>query len=310
MAAQVFGRASSGLLVLWLVSMMGFMLLALTPGDPARLILSASSADIPTPEVVAAKRAELGLDAPLYVRYTTWAGAALRGDFGISYRTGEPVWDMYLKRLPATLMLAGLSLTIVLCVAVPLGIAAAYHRGGRLDMLLQVIAVIGAAAPGFWLALLLILVFAATLRWLPALGTPTLAGMVLPAVVLALPSIAVLARLLRASMLDALTQPYMTTALAKGRLRHDAMIVHALPNVLVTQIPVVALNVAHLLTGTVVIETVFAFPGVGRLAVDAALVGDMPVLVLCIVMAALCYIMCNWLADVGMAASDPRIRTL
>jgi ABC-type dipeptide/oligopeptide/nickel transport system permease component len=174
--------------------------------------------------------------------------------------------------------------------------------------MLQAVAVLGAAAPGFWVALVLILVFAATLRWLPAIGSPTLAGVILPAVVLALPNIAVVARLMRASTLDALGQAYITTARGKGRSRRGALLVHALPNALVGVLTAVALELAYLLTGTVVVETVFAYPGVGRLAVDAALVGDLPVVSLCVLVAALVYLLCNWLADLGMVLLDPRLR--
>ncbi|NJM08602.1 ABC transporter permease [Candidatus Gracilibacteria bacterium] len=177
-----------------------------------------------------------------------------------------------------------------------------------LDGLLQGVAVLGAAAPGFWIALVLILVFAATLRWLPALGSPTLAGIILPAFVLALPNIAVVSRLIRAATLDALGQAYVTTARGKGRSQRGALLVHALPNALTGVLTAVTLELAYLLTGTVVVETVFAYPGVGRLAVDAALVGDLPLLALAMMVAAVCYLVCNWLADVGMILLDPRIR--
>jgi peptide/nickel transport system permease protein len=298
----------SGMLVLWMVSMLAFGLLALAPGDPARLILNATGADVPTPEVVAAKRVELGLDRPLHARYLGWLGGALRGDFGRSYRTARPVGAMYGERLPATLLLACLALAISLCVALPLGAIAAIKRGSLLDASAQLVAVLGAAVPGFWIALVLILIFAATLRWLPALGSPTLPGMTLPAVVLALPNIAVLSRLVRATTLDALGQEYMTTARAKGRSAREAMIFHALPNVAAALVTPVALEIAYLLTGTVIVETVFAYPGVGRLAVEAALVRDMPVLAVCVLAAGSIYVICNWCADFGMAALDPRLR--
>jgi peptide/nickel transport system permease protein len=309
MVAVLLGRVIGGVLVLWLVSMLAFGLLAFAPGDPARLVLSASGVDLPTPEMVAAKRAELGLDAPAPMRYLGWLTSAVQGDFGASYRTGRPALEVYAERFPATLLLAGLAVIVTLAVGVPLGVAAAAKRGGALDALLQGVAVLGAAAPGFWVALVLILVFAATLRWLPALGSPTLAGMVLPAAVLALPNIAIVARLVRAGTLDALGQLYITTARGKGRSARGALLHHALPNVLVGTLTAVTLEIAYLLTGTVIVETVFAYPGVGRLAADAALVRDMPVLALCVLMAATIYLLCNWLADLGMALLDPRIRT-
>jgi len=307
--AQLLGRLGSGMLVLWLVSLLAFGLLALVPGDPARLILNASGVDVPSPGEVAAKRAELGLDRPPHLRYLNWLGGALRGDFGRSYRSARPVHSMYVERLPATILLACLALAISLGVAIPIGALAAIRRGGMLDAVAQVVAVLGAAVPSFWIALVLILIFAATLRWLPALGSPTLPGMILPALVLALPNIAVLSRLMRAATLDALTQEYMVTARAKGHSQRGGLIFHALPNVAVTLITPIALEIASLLTGTVIVETVFAYPGVGRLAVEAALMGDMPVLALCVLGAGSIYVFCNWGADIGMAALDPRVRS-
>lgn len=304
----LLGRALHSLLILWLVSLLAFALLALAPGDPARLVLAATGGEPPTTAEVAAKRAELGLDEPPPARYLAWLGGALQGDFGLSYRSGRPAWELYVERLPATLLLAGVALALTLVVAMPLGVLAAARRGGPLDGMLQVVAVVGAAAPGFWVALILLLVFAAKLRWLPALGSPTPAGLLLPAVVLALPNIAVIARLVRAATLDALGQAYITTARGKGRSRQGALLFHALPNALVGVLTAVALELAYLLTGTVVVETVFAYPGVGRLAVDAALVRDLPVLALCVLAAAVVYLLCNWLADLGMVLLDPRIR--
>ncbi|NJO81376.1 MAG: ABC transporter permease [Blastochloris sp.] len=305
----ILGRALQSALILWLVSVLAFALLAFAPGDPARLALAAGGVDVPTPEMVAAKRAALRLEDPLPTRYFAWLADALRGDFGVSYRSGRPTWDLYAERFPATLLLAGVAVLLTLILALPLGVAAAARRGGGLDNVLQVVAVLGAAAPGFWVALVLILVFAATLRWLPAIGGPTLAGVILPALVLALPNIAIVSRLVRAATLDALGQAYITTALGKGRSRRGALILHALPNALVGVLTAVTLELAYLLTGTVVIETVFAYPGVGRLAVDAALVGDLPVVTLCVLAAAVIYLLCNWLADLGMVLLDPRLRT-
>ncbi|MCU0494623.1 MAG: ABC transporter permease [Chloroflexaceae bacterium] len=310
MLAQLLARVGGGFLVLWLVSLLAFGLLALAPGEPARLLLTAEGVTMPTPELVAAKRAELRLDDPLPTRYMHWLAGALRGDFGASYRTGRAVWAVYSERFPATLMLAGLTLLLSLAVALPLGVISALRRGSMLDTLLQGVAVLGASAPGFWVALILMLVFAATLRWLPALGSPTLAGMLLPAITLALPNVAVLARLLRAATLDALGQAYMVTAQAKGYSTRGAVWFHALPNVWPTLVTAVTLEAAYLLTGTVIIETVFAYPGVGRLAVDAALVGDMPMLALCVLVAATIYVLSNGLADLLLLLLDPRVRPL
>lgn len=305
---QFVGRLLSGLLVLWMVSMLAFLIIHLAPGDPARMLLSASGLDAPPAEAVAEKRRELGLDRPLLSQYVSWIGAVVQGDFGVSYRSGKPVWSMYRERLPATLLMAGLALTVSLSIAIPLGLISAIKRHSLLDYTAQFLAVIGAAIPSFWIALVLILVFAAKLRWLPALGSATFKGMMLPAIVLALPNIALTSRLVRATTLDVLDQQYIVTARAKGRSEYGLLFGHALPNIAASLITPISLELAFLLTGTVIIETVFAYPGVGRMAVEAALVGDMPVLGLAVLIAGGIYVIANWCADIGMAALDPRLR--
>jgi peptide/nickel transport system permease protein len=304
MIAQALARCA---FQLWLVSVLAFGLLVATPGDPARMILSASGLDLPTQPEVDAKRRELGLDLPLAQRYAHWLAGAVRGDFGRSYRTARPVTAMYWERLPATLALALLALALTLAIALPVGVVAAYH--GRVgEAVLQGVVLFGGAVPGFWLSLLLILLFAATLRWLPALGSPTPHGMVMPAVALALPHVAVLARLARAAMRDAIATDAFRTARAKGNSRARAALRHALPHVFVSVLAVLGLEAAYLITGAAVLESVFAYPGVGRLAVDAALVGDLPVLAFCVLMASVVYGVCSLLADIAATRIDPRLR--
>ncbi len=305
---QSAGRLVSGLIVLWMVSMLAFLIIHAAPGDPARMLLSANGLDAPPAEAVAAKRRELGLDQALFSQYATWMRRIGQGDFGMSYRSGKPVWQMYRERLPATLLMAGLALTLSLSIAIPLGLISAIKRHSILDYAAQLLAVIGAAIPGFWIALVLMLVFAAKLRWLPALGSATFKGMLLPAIILALPNIALTSRLVRATTLDVLNQQYIVTARAKGRSEHGLLFVHALPNIATSLITPISLELAFLLTGTVIIEHVFAYPGVGRMAVEAALVGDMPVLGLAVLIAGGIYVIANWCADLGMAALDPRLR--
>jgi len=306
----VLFRLLSALPVLLVVSVLAFGLQALAPGDPARLLLEASGLNPAPPEAVAAKRAELHLDDPLPVRYWDWLSRALRGDLGRSFRSYRPVADLYLERLPATIALTAAAALLSVVIAVPLGAVAAYHRGGVLDGVAQVVAVIGAAVPGFWLSLVLIFIFAAKLRWLPAFGSVTPTGIILPAVVLALHNIAVLTRLTRAAMLDVLGQEYITVAHAKGLATARVARRHVLPNVLVPVLTVLGLEVAGLMTGAAVVEYVFAWPGIGKMAVDAALLRDVPVIVGFAVAAGLIFVTVNLVVDLAAAALDPRARSI
>jgi peptide/nickel transport system permease protein len=296
--------------VLLVVSVLAFTLQALAPGDPARLLLEASGLNPAPPEAVAAKRAELRLDDPLPVRYLDWLRRALTGDLGRSFRSYRPVAALYLERLPATAALAGTAAVLSAVVAVPLGTLAAYHRGRLADAAAQIIAVLGAAVPGFWIALVLIYVFAARLGWLPAFGSLTPKGIILPAAVLALHHLALLTRLTRAAVLDVLGQEFIAVARAKGLATRAIARRHVLPNVLVPVLTVLGLEVAGLLTGAAVVEYVFAWPGIGKMAVDAALLRDTPIIVGFAVAAGLIFVTVNLLVDVAAAALDPRARSM
>lgn len=308
MVSYLLGRLGWAVLVMLVVSVLAFGLYALAPGDPARLLLAASGMNPVPEEAVVAKRAEMGLDDPLVIRYLTWLGGAVRGDLGRSFRSYQPVTRLYLERLPATLILATLATFLSCVIAVPLGTLAAYRRGGPLDTLAQVIAVLGVALPSFWVALIAMFVFAATLQWLPAFGSLTPQGIVMPAGVLALANLAVLTRLTRATVLDALSQEYVTVAKAKGLMTSLIARRHLLPNVVVPILTVLGLELAHALTGAVVIEYIFAWPGVGKLAVDAALLGDVPIVIGFATLAGLAFVLVNLAVDVGAAVLDPRIR--
>ncbi|MGI8552754.1 MAG: ABC transporter permease [Dehalococcoidia bacterium] len=310
MIRYLSGRLLSAVPVLLVVSILAFGLQALAPGDPARLLLEASGLSPVPPEALAAKRAELHLNDPLPVRYFDWLGHAVQGDFGRSFRSYRPVTSLYLERMPATALLAGVAAALSALVALPLGALAAYHRGKLLDGLAQVVAVLGTAVPGFWIALVLIFFFAAKLRWLPAFGTPTPKGIIMPAVVLALHNIAVLTRLTRAAMLDVLTQEFVTVARAKGLGTLAIARGHVLPNVLVPILTVLGLELAGLMTGAAVVEYVFAWPGVGKMAVDAALLRDTPIIVGFAVVAGLIFVLVNLVVDLSAAALDPRARRI
>lgn len=303
-------RLLSSVPVMLVTSLLAFALQSLAPGDPARLLVEASGLNPAPPEAVAAKRAELGLDRPLPQRYLLWLTNALRGDLGRSFRSYRPVVSLYQERLPATAALAVVAGALTTVVALPLGTLAAYHRGRAPDMVAQVVAVVGAAVPGFWLALLLMVLFAVKLRLLPAFGSLTLKGIILPAVVLAIHNMALLTRLTRAAMLDVLSLEFVTVARAKGLREWAVAQRHVLPNVLVPVLTVLGLEVAGLMTGAVVVEYVFAWPGIGKMVVDAALLRDVPVVTGFAVMAGLVFVLTNLLVDVTVAAVDPRTRRI
>jgi ABC-type dipeptide/oligopeptide/nickel transport system permease component len=301
-------RLAWSVVVMLVVSMLSFGLYALAPGDPARLLLQASGMNPVPEEAVAAKRAEMRLDEPVPIRYLTWLGGAVQGDLGRSFRSYQPVTSLYLERLPATLLLALLATTLSCIIAVPLGTLAAYHQGRPLDGLAQAVAVTGVALPSFWVALIAMFVFAATLQWLPAFGSLTPQGIVLPAGVLALANLAILTRLTRATVLDVLSQEYVMVARAKG-LSHDLIARrHLLPNAVVPILTVLGLELAHTLTGAVVVEYIFAWPGIGKLAVDAALFGDVPIVVGFATLAGLAFVLINLTVDIWAAFLDPRVR--
>jgi peptide/nickel transport system permease protein len=310
MSRYVAGRLLAALPVLLVVSVLAFSLQALAPGDPARLLLEASGLNPPPPEAIAAKRAELRLDDPLPVRYADWLTDALRGDLGRSYRSYQPVSKLYLERLPATLTLAVLAVSLSAVVAVPLGAIAAYQRGKALDGVAQILAVTGAAIPGFWISLVFMFIFAAKLRWLPAFGSLTPKGIIMPAVVLALTHSAIITRLTRAATLDVLGQEFVSVARAKGLRGLTIARRHVLPNVLVPVLTVLGLELAGLITGAAVVEYVFAWPGIGKMAVDAALLRDTPVIVGFAVAAGVIFVIVNLSVDLIVAAVDPRARKI
>jgi ABC-type dipeptide/oligopeptide/nickel transport system permease component len=220
------------------------------------------------------------------------------------------VTELYLSRIGATALLAAVSTLLSLLVALPLGILAAYQRGRPVDRVAQVVVALGGSMPGFWVGLLLVLAFAVELHWLPAFGSPTPSGIILPAVVLAVANVAVLTRLTRSSVLDVLSQEFVTVAHAKGLTGGAVLLHHVLRNTSIPLLTVLGLVFANLMVGTAVVEYVFSWPGIGRLAVDSALLRDQPVVVGFTVAAGLIFTTMNLLVDLGIAIVDPRIRSV
>lgn len=290
------------------ISIISFALLNLAPGDPAEILLRLQQPGTEPPrEAVLAFREELKLNDPLPLRYGRWLVQAVMGDLGDSYRTGRPVALELARRLPVTLLLTGASLTLAVCVGLPLGVLAAVWRGSALDGASRLLALLGAAVPGYVLALLLILLFAVKLHWLPAIGHGGPQHLVLPALALATGSAAQLMRLSRASMLEALDQDYVRTARAKGLGETAVVAGHALKNALLPSVTIIGLSLGHLLGGAVIIETVFGWPGVGKLAVDAIFLRDYPIIQGFVLYMAAIFLLVNLLVDLSYRWLDPRL---
>lgn len=286
------------------VATLVFSLIHLIPGDPASAMLgeAASEAD------VAALRKQLGLDRPLLEQYTVFLGGLVRGDLGTSMRTGTPVTTQIAERLPATFELASAAMLVAVVVALPLGIAAAVWRGTPIDHGAMAVAMAGMSIPNFWLGPLLAIIFAVELGWLPVSGRGGLAHLVLPAVSLGLALAAMLARMTRASLLEELREPYVRAARARGLSRARAVLVHAFRNSLVPVVTILGLQSGAVLTGAVITETIFAWPGVGRLLVQSIGFRDYPLVQGCILLIAVTYVAVNLLTDLAYGLLDPRIR--
>jgi peptide/nickel transport system permease protein len=295
-------------LLLFGISLISFALLNLAPGDPAGILLRLQQPGTEPPrEAVLALRQELGLDDPLPLRYGRWLLGAVQGDLGKSYRSGETVTAELLQRLPATLLLTGASLALAVLISIPLGIFAAVWRGSLVDGLSRLLALLGAAVPSYLLALLLILIFAVTLHWLPAIGYGSLPQLVLPALALAAGSSAQLMRLTRATMLEVVQQDYVRTARAKGIGEHRVIGVHALKNALLPVVTVLGMNLGYLLGGTVIVETIFGWPGVGKYAIDAIFLRDYPVIQGFVLYLAVIFLLVNLMVDLTCRWLDPRL---
>ena len=311
MRAYLLTRLLLTLPVLVGVSLVSFTILHVTGGDPARIMLGQEA----RPEDVSALRRTLGLDAPLLVQYGWFVGRALRGDLGQSLTYRQPVRQMIGQRLPTTLMLTGVALALSVAAALPLGVAAALRRGTGVDAAAMFVALLGVSAPTFWVALMLIFCFAYKLRWLPAAGLPgpstggaaVLAHLLLPGSTLALASAALIARMMRSNLLEVLHRDFMRTARSKGLAPRQVLVRHAVRNALIPTVTVVGLQLGTLLGGAVVTETVFALPGVGRLAVDAIQARDFPVVQGVVLVVAVAVTGANLLVDLAYGLLDPRI---
>ena len=286
------------------VATLVFALIHFIPGDPARAILG----DVASETDIAQLRQQLGLDRPLAVQYVSFLGGLARADLGTSLRTGTPVAGQILERLPATFELAFAAIAVALAAAIPLGIAAAVWRGTVVDHTAMTLSLAGVSMPNFWLGPLLAIVFGVELGWLPVSGRGGFEHLVLPAVSLGAALAAVLARMTRASLVDQLHEPYTQAARARGVSRTRAVLRHAFRNSLIPIVTLAGLQVGAVLTGAVITETIFAWPGVGRLLVQSIGFRDYPMVQGCILLIAVTYVCVNLIVDLLYVVLDPRIR--
>ena len=311
MRTYILRRLLQTVPVLLGVSVLAFAIMHVVPGDPVRLI---AGPDAPE-SVVARVRVELGLERPLHVQYLSFLGRALRGDLGRSLRSRAPVIDEIFSRFPATLELTTVSMLLAVVVGIPLGLVAAVRRASWLDYLAMGASLSTLSMPIFWVAIVAIWLFSLQLGWLPVSGRAGpvwewegLRHIVLPAATLATTSLAIISRLTRSGMLDVLGREYVTTARAKGVPPWSVVGKHALKNALIPVVTVVGLQYGFLLGGAVVTETIFAWPGVGRLAITAIFQRDYPVVQGCVLLVAVVFVLINLLVDVLYGWLDPRIR--
>jgi len=315
MLSYVGKRLITAVPVLFGLTVIVFCIMALIPGDPALAILGSYA----TPENVARLNRELGLDRSLFEQYVIWLGNLLQGDFGRSYTLNRPVIDEVLERFGATLILAGAALLLCSVFGLLAGIVSAVRQFGWTDRIVTFVVLIGISTPSFWLGLLLILVFAVELQWLPASGMFAIYGggdlpdllshLLLPAVTLAVVATGVIARLTRTAMLEVLRQDYIRTARAKGLSERRVIYRHAFKAALVSVIPVIGIQAGFVLGGAVYIETVFQWPGIGRMLVKAISTRDILLVQGGVLVVAASYVLFNLLADVVQHLLDPRLKT-
>lgn len=308
-SGKVFGRFLALVPVLLAITFVTFALLRLAGGDVVTQKME-NTGQVLSPEVVAEARRELGLDRPFLVQYARWLAGILQGDMGKSYVSGLDVFDTFVSKLPATLLLAGAAVGLTVLVSVPLGTLAAMRRGGVVDRAVRLLSFVGNSAPNFFVALLLMYVFAIRLELLPVLSRePSLRGAILPALTLATAMSAKYVRQVRAAVLDELQKPYVEGARARGVPEWRTMLFGVLRASGVTIVTLLALSIGSLLGGAAIVETIFMWDGVGRLAVEAIRMRDYPIILAYVMWMSVIYVTVNFLADLTYRKLDPRIRS-
>jgi ABC-type dipeptide/oligopeptide/nickel transport system permease component len=303
MKGYILKRFFHSIFVLVGISLVVFIILHLT-GDPAALLMPMDA----TPEQVAQFRKEMGFEDPLIVQYWRFFKGTLRGDFGQSFRHSQPALDLVMERMPATIQLTAAAMVIALVVAIPVGIISAIRRNSILDHIGMTGALLGQSTPVFWLGIMLILLFSVTIQWFPSSGRGEIQHLVLPAITLGMFTMARTARMMRSSMLEVLGQEYMKTAKAKGLSPGIVILKHALKNAAIPVVTIVGMELGTLLGGAVITETIFAWPGVGRLAVQAIYNRDYPVVQAAVFLLASIFVLVNLVVDIMYTYLDPRVK--
>lgn len=290
------------------ITLLSFALMRLAAGDAVDMLYENLGAGV-SQEVLDARRAELGLDQPFFVQYFTWLGGIVRGDMGVSYVSGQPVFETFCQKLPNTLLLAGASLGLTVLIAVPLGILSAVRRGRLIDHIIRVFSLLGNSLPNFFVALLLLLVFAVKLQWLPTIQIGSgLSGLVLPSCTLAIAMASRYTRQVRAAVLEELGQEYVTGARARGVRESVILWCSVLKTAMMTIVTLLALSLGSLLGGTAIVESIFLWDGVGQMAVEAISMRDYPIILSYVMWTAIIYVLVNLAADLLYRRLDPRVR--
>ena len=302
MAKYISKRLLQAIFVLLGVSLVAFIILHLS-GDPLSLLISSGA----TPEQEAAIRTKMGLDDPLYIQYFRFLAQILHGDFGESLYYKQSTLSLIMNRLPATIQLTFAGILVATVIGIPLGIIAATKKGSVVDSVVRIIAICGQAIPSFWVGLMMILIFSVKLKWLPTSGRGTFAQMIMPAITVGLFSMASVCRLTRSTMIETLKTDYIRTAKAKGLHKARIIVVHALRNSLLPVVTTIGMEIGHLLGGTLLTETIFSWPGIGSLAVQAITNRDYPLVQTAVLITEFMFVIVNLIVDLLYAVIDPRI---
>ena len=308
MKKYIIKRLLLAIPMIFAISFIAFILINLIPSDPAEVALRVNEI-VPTPEAIEAMRKELGLNQPFIIRYWNWLLDCLRLDFGVSYtNTSRTVLGEITRCLPATLKLASMSLFIVIFVSIPIGVLSAVYKNSIFDRIVRFIVFIGTAMPNYWLGLLLMWLFAVHLRWLPTNGAISMKHYILPAITLSMTYISTYVRLIRNSMLDNMSENYVFYAKVRGIKNRVITYKHILKNSLQACMTALGMSIVQLIAGTVVVENIFAVPGIGRLCISAIFNRDYPIIQAYILMMGVLFVFCNLAIDIIQCFIDPRLK--
>lgn len=307
MATYIIRRILAAIPVLFGVATLAFFILHMLPGDPVAIMLAGAPTD---PTTMANLRHQLGLDQPLIIQYLKFLLHVVEGNFGRSFATNQPVMQMISSQFPATLLLTFASTVIAVVIGILLGVLSAIHRNGWIDVLVRIISLFGVSMPTFWSGILLILIFSVHLNWFPAMGVGGFSHLVLPSVALGFVGAGFIVRMVRNSMLEVISEQFILTLRSKGLPERLVMYQHALRNALIPAVTMIGVQIGELLAGAVVIETVFARQGIGRLIVTAISSKDFPVVQGTVLFTAIIYVVVNIIVDLSYAVIDPRVQTV